>query len=201
MGTKKWSEIKKLSKATESDRAEARAELEAEIRHSSGGRTIQELPDRQDELADKFEDSDPNNGREVPVKEYLERRRTLRGGGDGREFGNSAARGRPRLDREAIDSLMERLASHGMKLPENAVGYEPPSTCPACDSTDLLWGCDDEVHDSQREIHPLVWHETAWMADSYVCRACDAGWIEPDEPEPISWVRPYWIEDRDPSAS
>ena len=32
MGTKKWSEIKKLSKATDADRAEARAELEEEIR-------------------------------------------------------------------------------------------------------------------------------------------------------------------------
>ena len=31
MGTKKWSEIKKLSKATDADRAEARAELEEEI--------------------------------------------------------------------------------------------------------------------------------------------------------------------------
>ena len=31
MGTKKWSEIKKLSKATEADRAEARAELEDEL--------------------------------------------------------------------------------------------------------------------------------------------------------------------------
>ena len=32
MGTKKWSEIKTLSKATVADRAEARAELEEEIR-------------------------------------------------------------------------------------------------------------------------------------------------------------------------
>ncbi len=31
MGTQKWSKIKKLGKATEEDRAEARAELEAEI--------------------------------------------------------------------------------------------------------------------------------------------------------------------------
>ena len=40
MGTKKWSEIKKLSKATEADRAEARAALEAEIEASD-----QESPD------------------------------------------------------------------------------------------------------------------------------------------------------------
>ncbi len=32
MGTKKWSEIKTLSKATIADRAEARAELDEEIR-------------------------------------------------------------------------------------------------------------------------------------------------------------------------
>ena len=31
MGTQKWSEITKLSKATEADRAEARAELKAEL--------------------------------------------------------------------------------------------------------------------------------------------------------------------------
>lgn len=45
MGTKKWSEIKKLSKATEADRAEARAELEAEIRNASGCWTIQQIAD------------------------------------------------------------------------------------------------------------------------------------------------------------
>jgi hypothetical protein len=31
MGTQKWSEIKKLSRATEAERAEARAELKAEL--------------------------------------------------------------------------------------------------------------------------------------------------------------------------
>ncbi len=35
MGTKKWSEIKKLSKATDADRAEDRAESEDEIRSYS----------------------------------------------------------------------------------------------------------------------------------------------------------------------
>ena len=74
MGTKKWSEIKKLSKATETDRAEARADLEAELR-TGGGRTIQELLDQQDELAAKFEAFDPHDGIERPVSEYLELRR------------------------------------------------------------------------------------------------------------------------------
>lgn len=38
MGTKKWSEIKKLSRATEADRVEARAELadELEVESSKG---------------------------------------------------------------------------------------------------------------------------------------------------------------------
>jgi hypothetical protein len=31
------------------------------------------------------------------------------------------------------------------------------------------------------------------MADTFICRDCQAGWIEPDQPEQITWVRPYWI--------
>ena len=38
----------------------------------------------------------------------------------------------------------------------------------------------------------MVWDEDAWMADSYVWFSCSAGWVESDEPEPITWVRPYW---------
>jgi hypothetical protein len=78
MGTKKWSEIKKLSKATEIDRAEARAEVEAEIGRASGGWTIQEVFDRQVELADKFEAFDPRLGAERPVDDYLEQRSQTR---------------------------------------------------------------------------------------------------------------------------
>jgi len=26
------------------------------------------------------------------------------------------------------------------------------------------------------------------MADSFVCRDCDAGWIEPDEASAITWL-------------
>lgn len=72
MGTKKWSEIKKMSKATDADRAEARAELEAEVHRSGGGRAIQQLLDQQDELVAKFEAFERSDGREVPVDEYLE---------------------------------------------------------------------------------------------------------------------------------
>ena len=51
---------------------------------------------------------------------------------------------------------------------------------------------DPRQNRSRDEIHELVWHETEWMADSFVCRECWAGWIEPDDPLPITWVRPYW---------
>jgi hypothetical protein len=76
MGTKKWAEIKKLSKATDADRAEARAELEAELGDvpQPQPRTIQWILDHADELAARCEASDPTQGREVPVDEYLARR-------------------------------------------------------------------------------------------------------------------------------
>lgn len=48
MATRKWAEIKNLSKATAADRAEARAELEAEIGRPSTFRwTLQEVLERQ----------------------------------------------------------------------------------------------------------------------------------------------------------
>jgi hypothetical protein len=78
MGTKKWSEIKKLSKATETDRAEARAELEAEIGRANGGWTIQEVLDRQVELADRYEAFDPQLGAERPVEDYFVQRSRTR---------------------------------------------------------------------------------------------------------------------------
>ena len=38
-------------------------------------RPIQEILDHQDELADKFENFDPELGQERPIEEYLEARR------------------------------------------------------------------------------------------------------------------------------
>lgn len=55
-----------------------------------------------------------------------------------------------------------------------------------------MWGCATEQTRTQDEIHPLVWHESESMADSFICNTCSAGWIEPDDPEAITWVRPYW---------
>ena len=76
MATRKWAEIKKLSKATEQDRAEARAELEVEMgRPITTGRTVQQVLEQQDDLAKRFEEFDPADGVERPIEEYLEKRR------------------------------------------------------------------------------------------------------------------------------
>jgi hypothetical protein len=40
-------------------------------------RTIQEILDHADELAERFEDLEPEQGKDVPVGEYLLRRATL----------------------------------------------------------------------------------------------------------------------------
>jgi hypothetical protein len=80
-----------------------------------------------------------------------------------------------------------------VQLPERAMVSSGPTSCPACGSERVIWGCDPDTQTRPlEEIHPLVWHETEWMADSFICGDCQAGWIEPDEPEPITWVRPYW---------
>jgi transcriptional regulator with XRE-family HTH domain len=51
MGTKKWSEIKKLTKATDEDRAEAHAELNEEIRSYSLAELRRHLSITQEDLA------------------------------------------------------------------------------------------------------------------------------------------------------
>jgi hypothetical protein len=90
------------------------------------------------------------------------------------------------------DDLLTNLAGHDMSLPSSAVMTSGPESCPACGARSVMWGCDPEQSLSRGEIHPLVWHETEWMADTFICRTCDAGWIQPDGPGQITWVRPYW---------
>lgn len=84
------------------------------------------------------------------------------------------------------------MTGKSISLGENVVVSGGPKTCPACGSSELMWGFATEQTRTQDEIHPLVWHETEWMADSFICKVCSAGWIEPDDPEPFTWVRPYW---------
>lgn len=109
------------------------------------------------------------------------------------EIGTSPPRGRPRKSREDAEQQLSEAVGRPIELPDNAVVTGGPQTCPACGSNKVKWGCSDFNERSREEIHPVVWHETAWMADSFLCMACDAGWIEPDEPVPITWVRPWWL--------
>lgn len=108
------------------------------------------------------------------------------------EVGFAPGRGRDVVPTEKANQLLSELAGKESLLPEGAVMSSGPSTCPACGGSQVMWGCD--VEQERDELHLLVWHETAWMADTFICRACHAGWIEPDDPEPITWVRPYWVE-------
>jgi hypothetical protein len=97
------------------------------------------------------------------------------------------------IPNDEAEKWLSDLADKPIELPERAVVNEGPETCPACDSSNVMWGCDPEMTRTREEIHPLVWHETEWMADTFICRDCTAGWIEPDQPETITWVRPYWL--------
>ena len=96
------------------------------------------------------------------------------------------------MSTQDAETQLSEAVGRPVALPENAVVSSGPTTCPVCGSEKVEWGCSDYVTQSKEEIHPVVWHETEWMADSFVCRTCNAGWIEPDDPETITWVRPYW---------
>jgi hypothetical protein len=110
------------------------------------------------------------------------------------EIGTAPGRGRQTIPAHDANRIVSNIAGEELHLPARAVMTQGPSTCPACGGSSVMWGCDRDQKRERDEIHPLVWHERAWMADSYICRECHAGWIEPDDPEPITWVRPYWIE-------
>ncbi len=110
----------------------------------------------------------------------------------GNEVGQSPPRGRPRIPNAQAERDLSRVAGKEIRLGDNMRATGGPRTCPACGSPRIMWGCDQEQTKLREEIHPLVWHETQRLADSFICRDCWAGWIEPDDPEPFTWVRPYW---------
>jgi hypothetical protein len=110
------------------------------------------------------------------------------------EIGTATARRRRVLADSETHDLLNGLAGKTINLPDGAVVSAGPDTCPACGSSRVMWGCDPDQTRDLAEIHPLVWDEVAWMADTFVCRECHAGWIEPDAPAAITWVRPYWVE-------
>jgi hypothetical protein len=111
--------------------------------------------------------------------------------GEQNEIGYSPPRGRPRADRASVGRWISSKIGRDIRFGSKVAMTEGPKTCPVCGSSHVTWGCDAER--TKEEIHPLVWDEHAWMADSFICDDCHAGWIEPDEPERITWVRPYWL--------
>jgi hypothetical protein len=108
------------------------------------------------------------------------------------ELGVAPARGRPRADVDEIAATLTDLIGEQIEFSDRVVAYSSPKSCPACGASNVVWGCDETIRHGRDEIHPLVWHESEWMADSFICSTCWAGWIEPDQAAPISWVRPYW---------
>lgn len=110
------------------------------------------------------------------------------------EVGTVPGRGREVVPALEADRLLSESAAKELHAPDRVVMSRGPTTCPACGAPNIMWGCDPDQTRGRDEIHPLVWHETEWMADTFICRDCNAGWIEPDDPEPITWVRLYCIE-------
>ena len=108
------------------------------------------------------------------------------------EIGTGPALGRRRFDRSVAEGQLSEALGKAFRLPDRSVVSVGPEACPACGSSNVMWGCDQRQTRTREEIHPVVWHETEWMADSFVCLDCDAGWIEPDDPGVLTWARPYW---------
>jgi hypothetical protein len=106
------------------------------------------------------------------------------------EIGEGPFRARPVVPDEEAREQLRCLGAQ--ELPEGLVMTGSPTTCPACGSTAILWGCDDGQPFGQEHIHPLIWNDEQWLADTFMCLECSAGWIEPDEPAVVQWVRPYW---------
>jgi hypothetical protein len=111
------------------------------------------------------------------------------------EIGEAAARGREVLSRVEAERQLTEALGHTVELPDRAVVSHGPTTCPACGSPNLLWGHAPEQTRRPEQCHPLIWNEIDVLADTFMCRDCNAGWFEPDKPEPITWVRPYWIDE------
>lgn len=108
------------------------------------------------------------------------------------ETGVAPPRGRRAIPRNEAEAELRCIAQQKIDLPEGARVSGGPEECPACGAPDVVWGCGVEVSITKEQVHPLVWHETEWMADTFICRTCHAGWIESDDAGPITWVRPYW---------
>jgi hypothetical protein len=98
----------------------------------------------------------------------------------------------PRVPAEEADRQLSDLAGKAISLGESLAMSSGPESCPACGSTNVEDALRYQIDGLEREdVHPIVWGEGCALADTYVCRDCDAGWIEGFKPHPITWVRPW----------
>ena len=111
------------------------------------------------------------------------------------EIGTASARGREVVQHgEAVD-LLSGTAGARVQLPDQALVLRGPSSCPACGAASIAWAYDTSRQTrSEDDFHPLLVDEIDRLAETFCCRDCSAGWIEPNDVEPITWVRPYWLD-------
>jgi hypothetical protein len=74
-------------------------------------------------------------------------------------------------------------------IPEGATVLRGPKTCPACGALAIAWASTVPGL-TVDQADPLL-DDGQGLAEVFICKTCDAGWIEPEEPTPITWVRPY----------
>jgi hypothetical protein len=79
---------------------------------------------------------------------------------------------------------MRKRKPHDLRLfdyvPENEVGTAPPRGRPRVAQAD-----------AEQQLSEAVGHSVQLPDNAVVSGGPRTGWIEPDDPEPITWVRPY----------
>lgn len=103
----------------------------------------------------------------------------------------------PQVPVEEADQQLSAIAGTPVSLGDHLAMTAGPESCPACGSSDLEDALRHQIEGvGQRDVHPVVWGDGYGLADTYVCRACGAGWIEGFKPHPITWVRPWRTNQR-----
>jgi hypothetical protein len=110
-------------------------------------------------------------------------------------IGSAPARGREVVPNHAAEKILGETFGEKVPLPDCARVLRGPSSCPACGAESVSWAYDESWQlRREDEFHPLLLDEIDRLAETFCCRSCLAGWIEPDDLTPITWVRPYWTE-------
>jgi hypothetical protein len=78
------------------------------------------------------------------------------------EIGHGPVRARPSVKKGPVERWLSGQLGKRVRLGPKIVVSGRPTTCPACGSKNLMWGCDTEQKRTKEEVHPLVWDEDAW---------------------------------------